>query len=1222
MPALLISFGAQPLPLSLEASGYYDTDGNWVEDYTYYDPSYSAGGYYDEFGNWISDGSGSGDTGSTGSSYDIWLSPSSEIDTDDDGISDYDEVYGYSIETESYYEVPYSYEEYDSETGEYVSRDSSYTSTTYNSIWVTTNPTDPDTDGDGLPDGWERLFSFHPNDLTDGFEDDDSDGLRNGLEYALGTDLWNDDSDEDGFTDGEEVQILGSNPLNPNDPGTTPLTNAGSGGGSSGSGGPGTGGTGSGSGSGSSGSGSGGSGLAPDWLTWQGEHFSDLLAANPDDPEATGDGDPDNDELTNIEEFLLGTDPRNPDTDGDDLLDGWEVAGLVLHFDRTEIPTSPAAPLPGESGFSGLVYGPYQFQSSSTLYADDALSEIGVVETWTQTVETHDETWGITATTQETMERTGLYNAEGTLVFPDDGWIVNESGGLVPNTPVTTGPTGSPEPSWTQYFNHDLQIWVGTFTSGSTVSTWWWVYTDPLSDDSDGDGMPDGWEYENWFNPKKASDAAEDPDDDTLSNLLEYLNGTNPWLSDTDGDGLSDSHELNVTLTDPLDPADPGEDSGGTAPIGGGITTVTRYQAFGGGGGSTGGNGSGGGGGGGSELTMSGGGLLLGSQQSGLGNSLHPGNGGQKQTGQPTSEDELYLEVRRVYLSYGPAGGGEPLVGGGDGAHDGYWNEVTDPVTNEMVLREWISTGGGTDGTDGTSPDEPTEYAGQSSRRINGQVQYTDSEPTSSASPAISFLENGEMESPVDWDPDVAYPASSGHSATFTSLKKKENPKQENRGSGELVEFRLARKTAPDGTHLAVEREVEKTYLKVFKSRPAPFDEADEWTIEKVEVVNLKVQEGDSKSIEDKENPVPDAVLKPEIVEGKITGVSLFPVEIVDNDYKALEKMRFARMEESLTADGNLEPMHDDDRFYVQVSGPESLGEIKIKLGTVENPEEEKYNDNPTEISLTYKDGVWRTKALVLVSDSIDDSHDGSDDDIDDQTHLGQAGGKVQISSINIEGKESIADLKVPIRKRDELSLNVIAFEGAGLTKAAVEKHIDQFVRERFAQTGLRITHSVTEKPWNSSFGSHATFYLRDQNSDNEFLITSGAENLMNAHGTDTLTDVTVFVTGTLLVKNEDGTPNSIGGVGLHKSIAWPYLKGKYRNNIFLNGGTPATWTLSHEVGHLYTDKVHYGESYSKDADPHLIMHNLMRKDQPILSDTTIEGPKRIYVDQDPYSEL
>lgn len=41
-----------------------------------------------------------------------------------------------------------------------------------------------------------------------------------------------------------------------------------------------------------------------------------------------GETDPDHDGLTNEEEARLGTDPMNPDTDGDGLLDGWEVKGV------------------------------------------------------------------------------------------------------------------------------------------------------------------------------------------------------------------------------------------------------------------------------------------------------------------------------------------------------------------------------------------------------------------------------------------------------------------------------------------------------------------------------------------------------------------------------------------------------------------------------------------------------------------------------------------------------------------------------------------------------------------------------------------------------------------------------------------------------------------------------------------------------------------------------
>jgi len=95
--------------------------------------------------------------------------------------------------------------------------------------------------------------------------------------------------------------------------------------------------------------------------------------------------------------------------------------------------------------------------------------------------------------------------------------------------------------------------------------------TDPINQDSDGDGIIDGEDsdpvntnpvdfdndgmtndFENQYglNPYDDSDAALDSDTDGLTNLQEFQQGTDPTNPDTDGDGIKDSED-----PDPLTPA-------------------------------------------------------------------------------------------------------------------------------------------------------------------------------------------------------------------------------------------------------------------------------------------------------------------------------------------------------------------------------------------------------------------------------------------------------------------------------------------------------------------------------------------------------------------------------------------------------------------------------------------------------------------------------------------
>jgi hypothetical protein len=69
--------------------------------------------------------------------------------------------------------------------------------------------------------------------------------------------------------------------------------------------------------------------------------------------------------------------------------------------------------------------------------------------------------------------------------------------------------------------------------------------------DANDNGLPDTFELENGV-----SDPAGDPDGDGLDNLAEYLRGTNPWISDTDGGGESDGSEAVDPAQEPLDSSD------------------------------------------------------------------------------------------------------------------------------------------------------------------------------------------------------------------------------------------------------------------------------------------------------------------------------------------------------------------------------------------------------------------------------------------------------------------------------------------------------------------------------------------------------------------------------------------------------------------------------------------------------------------------------------------
>jgi hypothetical protein len=121
------------------------------------------------------------------------------------------------------------------------------------------------------------------------------------------------------------------------------------------------------------------------------------------------------------------------------------------------------------------------------------------------------------------------YSAGGPLV----AWYSFDDGETAVPNPLTGGtanPRGAED--FTMPLNWYYAITGVTFTASDS----------PVSGllDADGNGIADWWDRM-WFGGH--ADPAADPDSDGLSNLIEFMVGTNPKAADTDGNGVPDGDE-------------------------------------------------------------------------------------------------------------------------------------------------------------------------------------------------------------------------------------------------------------------------------------------------------------------------------------------------------------------------------------------------------------------------------------------------------------------------------------------------------------------------------------------------------------------------------------------------------------------------------------------------------------------------------------------------------
>ncbi len=249
------------------------------------------------------------------------------------------------------------------------------------------------------------------------------------------------------------------------------------------------------------------------------------------DPRDVSDNssDLDGDDLTAMEEYTHGTDPTLPDTDGDGLLDGEEVELGLNPTDGDD--------LAGDLDGDGLPNDWELYYGLNVSDASDALEDpdSDAVETRYSLVE-----WLWTDP-----------DGDGKKTPPD---------GKNPHDPVMVGCTLHEFMKGTDPLVNDTDD--DGYPDGSPGM---WDFeeiifhlTDPLNNDTDYDGIPDGWEVYYNHDPRNATDAHWDYDMDGLDNLEEWENGCAPHLNDTDGDGMHDGWEVSYGF-DPADESD-GED--------------------------------------------------------------------------------------------------------------------------------------------------------------------------------------------------------------------------------------------------------------------------------------------------------------------------------------------------------------------------------------------------------------------------------------------------------------------------------------------------------------------------------------------------------------------------------------------------------------------------------------------------------------------------------------
>ena len=298
--------------------------------------------------------------------------------------------------------------------------------------------------------------------------------------------------------------------------------------------------------------------------------------------------DQDGDGLTYGLEYLMNTQPNDPDSDNDGLPDGWEWKYGLDPLSSTGADGAVADP--DGDGMSNLQE--YLYLQPSGWDNTNTASVLDNGVWWNGTIPVND--WNEEDAMQFNQPACGAAGSDGTgsIILCDEDPVGNIcANGFDDDKDGFVDSADSDNDGDADCLSDD--------DDGDGL-----IDEDPAGWDTDGDGMPDGWEAANGLNatsPSNADGPNGDPDGDGLNNLMEYVNptwttmcgsspcfrngpdgivtettspcdpvqgigpggcatftaevdgvtSTDPQRADTDGDGLNDSYEALTLLTDP-----------------------------------------------------------------------------------------------------------------------------------------------------------------------------------------------------------------------------------------------------------------------------------------------------------------------------------------------------------------------------------------------------------------------------------------------------------------------------------------------------------------------------------------------------------------------------------------------------------------------------------------------------------------------------------------------